>query len=191
MPSWLHDKPRQSLMPITNLSWYVYNCGLASTALYSVCTAAHTIAGLMHRSCNSHVQVLPKHTCERSYLRVSQTATVQPSWWQLWTLLLKGNWQHLWDKPRCQQTKTALKLTHAANRWYGHPLLLSFVLTVSIHSVNCNECCLKCFKLVVIQVLTLQVLLSTLFSVHTLPKWKGKPASQAPWGEHKCYMTHT
>ena len=40
-----------------------------------------------------------------------------------------------------------------------HPVLLSFVLTVSIHVIDCNACP-KCSKLVVIQASTLQGLLS-------------------------------
>ena len=63
-----------------------------------------------------------------------------------------------------------------------YPVLLSFVLTVSIHIIDCNAC-RKCSKLVVIQASTLQGLLSV-YSVEI--KWGRLHVKHQ--GEHKCHM---
>ena len=63
-----------------------------------------------------------------------------------------------------------------------HPVLLSFVLKVSIHIIDCNACP-KCSKLVVIQASTLQGLLSV-YSAEI--KWERLHVKHQ--GEHKCHM---
>ena len=63
-----------------------------------------------------------------------------------------------------------------------YPMLMSFVLTVSIHIIDCNAW-RKCSKLVVIQASTLQGLLSV-YSVEI--KWGRQHVKHQ--GEHKCHM---
>ena len=63
-----------------------------------------------------------------------------------------------------------------------YSVLLFFVLTVSIHIIDCNAC-RKCSKLVVIQPSTLQGLLSV-YSVEI--KWGRLHVKHQ--GEHKCHM---
>ena len=64
----------QPLNTLATANWA--KCSAVCVTLLQQAAAAHTVAGLIPRSCSS-TQVLTTYACQQSYLRLSQTAKAQ------------------------------------------------------------------------------------------------------------------